>query len=633
MQAELFQQLTDVDTMRVYPGGSESNVVDVNLHVTLQTIAKLGYGNMIAVKQPATQMHMAKSAHSEHSIYMHPTKRMMLIGAECKGIEHSIRKCIPQLQAACGSTCLEMAQLGLDPDFCVVPGIAMAGGNIQFYAVHLLPKTFPVMVALSPELCLTGTAQDQLDIATWCVRLADFALENSAMISAAPASRALPEIAVALDMDNLFPKPVRDDHKIADQVASPSRPLHSGANGRLQRIMEIYARLHDRGSSTEGDHDLVQFPLGVVTVPGPEVDESKKVRDLLIRRCVLAGFRISNYTYRPLLLFRGLPAWNGWTTAKPPPELRAVYVQHLRRAVQLLNLAGVAHLDLRPSNIMWRRVDPAHQLLAMNLTDFEDAQLFGMGISNRYVSLCDSRHPFTAEEIQAARESHGRHQYQAGRGPPPQYIIACENHNTFYLDAITSWTQSTVIRFKAFMDSYVRPNRVATPRTHTPNPTTPGRLFPATPVRHGGGTISMYPPLLPTPTSASQPRRPTSDTREITRGMRALAFSSEDMIFSRNYYDWQAGPAPVQPGPVIGYAATSTTANVSHTLPVRSPARSMGSTWAGHTRATSGRSLGTAENLQLRQVGATSSIGRSTAGSRAVGARQSHTVASKTHRK
>ena len=60
----------------------------------------------------------------------------------------------PSHSVICDYGAINLARLGLDLADCVVPGIATAGGEIQFLAVYLLQPSFPVIIALSNQLSL-----------------------------------------------------------------------------------------------------------------------------------------------------------------------------------------------------------------------------------------------------------------------------------------------------------------------------------------------------------------------------------------------------------------------------------------------------------------------------------------------
>jgi hypothetical protein len=470
LQAESFPHISYLDTYPFQPTRADAALSENNLLILLHSMVNSTDGNVIAARRSKLsndKLHLTQLPYPAHAIYTNGRSSNLLAAGVVRGFSAPMRYCELELHAVSGSACLELSRRGLGRADCVVPGIGMAGRNVQFFATYLLSETFPVMVALTPELCLTGTMREQMEIATWCARVADFALQTTQLIRTAQSESPLPRTRVVLNMRQYFPKPLSDDC-VAVRVSNAAdvRPDYTTACVRLQRIMEVYQRLHEAAlsSANEGDRDLVLFPEGVVTVPGPHASGgSDGIKKLLIRTCQEAGFCVRDCDCRPVMLFPRLSPNDGWTTAKPPPDLTAAYVQHLRRAVHLLNRAGVAHLDLHPRNIMWRCVDPNIPAIEMRLVDFEDARLFGTIIPNRYVSLCDRRYPFSegqrqvayrwerAADAAAANTATDRAQFLRLREPPAQHIIACAYHNDFFLDAVAKWVQSSTFDFSDYM--------------------------------------------------------------------------------------------------------------------------------------------------------------------------------------
>jgi hypothetical protein len=473
LQAESFPHISYLDTYPFQPIRADAALSENNLLILLHSMVNSTDGNVIAARRSKLSndmMHLTQLPYPTHAIYTKDRRSMLVAAGVVRGFSAPMRYCELELHAVSGSACLELSRRGLGRADCVVPGIGMAGRNVQFFATYLLSGTFPVMVALTPELCLTGTTREQMEIATWCARVADFALQTTQLIRTPHPESPLPRPRVALNMRQYFPKPLSDDC-LSVPVANTDdvRPDYTTACVRLQRIMEVYQRLHEAALSSayESDRDLVLFPEGVVTVPGPHASGgSDGIKNLLIRTCQEAGFRVRGYDCRPVMLFPRLSPNDGWTTHKPSPNLVAAYVQHLRRAVHLLTRAGVAHLDLHPRNIMWRRVHPSIPTLEMRLVDFEDARLFGTIIPNRYVSLCDRRYPFSegqrqmayrwerAAEAAAASTATDRAQFLRLREPPAQHINACAYHNDFFLDAVAKWVQSSTADFSDYMGTH-----------------------------------------------------------------------------------------------------------------------------------------------------------------------------------
>ena len=100
---------------------------------------------------------------------------------------------------------------------------------------------------------------------------------------------------------------------------------------------------------------VILFPSGVI---GGMNDDLKHIEGLeQLRKSIEAAchkvpqFQFMDLRYKPIILF---PQLEDYHTDKPPLPLRVGYETSLERAITVLNQAGVAHLDLRPENIMWK---------------------------------------------------------------------------------------------------------------------------------------------------------------------------------------------------------------------------------------------------------------------------------------
>jgi serine/threonine protein kinase len=157
-----------------------------------------------------------------------------------------------------------------------------------------------------------------------------------------------------------------------------------------------------------------------------------------MRECYINGFRTVDLTFRPLILFPRLSPSDGWTDAKPALGIiQQLYLEQLKLAIDALNTAGIAHLDLRPANALWREIHNGDTpSVELRLIDFEDAVPFGQVIPPELVRVIvdsdDYRYPF---------QSGDEHSDQ----------IARVLHNEFFFEAIGRWTSSEVIEFTEFM--------------------------------------------------------------------------------------------------------------------------------------------------------------------------------------
>jgi len=426
-----------VDTFRKMPGGNETYLADQNLQKILQSMAHYSDDRLECRKKNIECVYMASSASPEHCLcYPHHSSEPIVIGAEVKGVENSIRSCYPQLLIACGCSSMKLKDLGVATEDAVVPGIAMAGSCIQFCAVYLVKNSFPVLVALSPELNPSGSYYEQEMIAEWCLRLVRFGIETGGLLDRVERVDALSPSKIILNMDEFFAKPVRNSRKGSHQQERHSGQLQasditSNKSIFMNEIMRMYEVL--RLACACSENTCVLFPSGVVSVPGEDVEHSKELREGLIAGCAKHGFDME-MDYRPLILFPLLAPTDGWRNDKPPSMLFPSYLEQLQLAVSTLNFARIAHLDLRPANIMWRAINDL--AVELRVIDFEDAVRFDYVIPKdlieTVVRTCDRRYPFQS-------------------GDESSVQLAQEFHNNFFLDAISTWLPDEELRFSSYM--------------------------------------------------------------------------------------------------------------------------------------------------------------------------------------
>jgi serine/threonine protein kinase len=88
------------------------------------------------------------------------------------------------------------------------------------------------------------------------------------------------------------------------------------------------------------------------------------------------NFKIDDLPRSPVIIFEHLKPTDSWSNSRPPNEKATKYLKTLKKAISVLTDAKVAHMDLRPSNIMWRW-NQEKQKIEIKIIDFEDAVIFG----------------------------------------------------------------------------------------------------------------------------------------------------------------------------------------------------------------------------------------------------------------
>jgi hypothetical protein len=236
---------------------------------------------------------------------------------------------------------------------------------------------------------------------------------------------------VLLNIDAHFFKPVFIDSKLIGRLENHVETIYSSRKtGFLNDIMTCYERLR-RAASTESKAWIL-FPVGVVTLPRSGVAENKFLREKLIARLSesFSTWDCSRLTLCPLVVYPMLRKEDGWSSDKPSHEHRDMYVHSLRLAVDLLNEAEIAHLDLRPENILWRVVrSGATPVIELKVIDFETAQPFGSKIPTVLI-----------ENVLEKRDY--RYPFKLGDDDPRRVIRADRSHNEFFMRAISMWVHS-----------------------------------------------------------------------------------------------------------------------------------------------------------------------------------------------
>ena len=465
--------LLSVDTFRNVSKGSETEGVDKNLGAMFRAMSYYCHGDLEFEDQKSIPSHLAVSVKPKVCLTVDAfdaTNTTVVVGSEAKGIDASLRVCYPQLIATCGSACIELHRLGLKREDCVVLGIAMAGEYCQFCAVYLIEDNFPVFVTLTPVLGLFDTLDVQYCIADWCLRMIAFGKETKRKLltevkaSKGRNSSVFASVRVILNMNGYFAKPIHKVWKtLGDNDDEDLMTLtYSKRNIRLNYIMRIYESLRskptDQSTSARSGSTSILFPLGVVSVPGDKdrhgskVKHNTELRKLLIAHCHRNGFTDMDLNYCPIVLFPLLPVSQGWCNDRPPTTtLRESYLKQLRIACNWLNEKRVAHLDLRPANIMWRSIvreqesssslQLSSEQVQLYIIDFEDAVMFDDGIPMGFVETVlrtkDTRYPFRSGDEKRERG-----------------LVAQAYHNEFFYEAIDHWIHSdSDLSFSEFMNS------------------------------------------------------------------------------------------------------------------------------------------------------------------------------------
>ena len=435
----------DLNTSRTYrpvPDGSEIKVVRPNLESMLSAALKIsGYDNIM---EKATQIFecgniLANKTQSEPCIAfkintVNKSHFIPIICSEAKGEEDSSREANSQIFTITGGSAIQQLYLlGLNNiENVAVPAISLSGDGFKVLGVYLVNDSFPILAELTR--IMDPIEESQL-VAIWLLKLLEFSKETITLLQNAASSYTENiNVEAVLKFENHFFKPLRDTslkvisvskEKVSSQsptvfqqvpISSSSESLPSPFTNlyfKLHRIMKVYKRL----DAVESSYLYVLFPRGLLMGPAWDVIQTQKIRETLDLICKI-DFPDISILHRPIIIYERLT----WKNTRPKIELIESYLFKLRLAVDILNKANVAHLDLRPANIMWREVDS--NSIEMKLIDFEDAQMFGFTIPNSFVNNVvsdkDYRYPFVYQNFDSD-------------------LAANQEHNEFYILLLTKW--------------------------------------------------------------------------------------------------------------------------------------------------------------------------------------------------
>lgn len=457
-----------------YPaGGGETKVNDPNLQVYCNYVLSRanaligqsssssgGDGLTFTLKKNSTGWNFnfvlaCDNSNPEYFIQAIQT-RCVVIGSEAKGVEHSHLESLPQVLQLCGDSALFLRRRGLAIDECVVPGIVVVGETFQIVGVYLMPAHFPVLVNVSPPISLTET----LMLAVWAEALAMFACETLSLVTRCGTVDDFIQINELQLSASSFFKPIRLDAKLTEECSSissqdSSTNPNSVSKQRvvLNHIMRIYQKLYQ--TSPEKATAVIQFPLGIITVPSSTNAHASSIRHA-IERCTKRHFKNMSYrfqslTYTPCLVLQNLSYDDSddlpgrcyrWKNERPRQEYVGPYLAQFARLIDLLNAAGVVHMDLRPQNVMWKAL--ANGSVQIQAIDFEEALFVGELVPADTVKMHkkDFRYPIAFEP--SVNDAYGA----------DQNVFAKTAYNDFFFDNISAWlTQSANdIGFNQFME-------------------------------------------------------------------------------------------------------------------------------------------------------------------------------------
>lgn len=398
-------------------GGSESELLDPYVNsVVLDEIVRLlnrsSDSSVVKIKDAVPFVPvMCKSVKSEYRLdYVTRERAFILFTTECKGSEASQFICLIQgLEMAADAAIYMSRSTALHYKDCSIPGILVYADIVQFYGVYLI-EDVPVIVYLTPPLSYSNVESRKI-IVRAIFACAEYLRESIRLLDSTVFNDDISLRQLQFSDEYYFYKPIKTGAKIHSSESVQYSGRVSASFISLERIMHLYQRV----SVGENSSKYILFPSGLLRIPHDACEEFT-----LIIRKIHTYFQCGSLNLVPVIIF---PHLEGWSSAKPPPEQGKEYIQLLTEAVDALNTAEVAHMDLRPANIMWRIT--AEKGMQLQIVDFEDAVLFG----------CKIRH------IEDLKNDVWR-QYPPMENEELHY--ASNYHNFWFLMCISEWIAADV---------------------------------------------------------------------------------------------------------------------------------------------------------------------------------------------
>jgi len=229
---------------------------------------------------------------------------------DAKGMAAGAIDALPQAFAFATNVMMEWLRLGMPWNEVKVPVWTTTGQLMKFGVARLLEPAFPYFVPMSPTLDLT-TPSGREEAATLLLKINEWcATEKVATI----AQQEEP-LQMRLDTTLYYLKPM--EHFFC---------VYPDQDKSLQHMLRVLQKVMTSNAARPN----VVAPITIRTA-------DNRMHDALVfHDFVKQGFTI------------GLPA---------DREQRKLYLQALREAADAVHRAGVVHLDLCPSNVLWKLVD------------------------------------------------------------------------------------------------------------------------------------------------------------------------------------------------------------------------------------------------------------------------------------
>ena len=270
---------------------------------------------------------------------------------EHKDAEASAFPAISQAAVTATNFAIGLLKRGVPRQSCIIPVIGHSGITMVIGATIILEPTFPTFIPLSKHLDLSDPYESKVAFAyikkasEHCLALYQLLLG----IAVPPDVRKVPQVRMALDLSNnrsLFIKTIdRATYQRGIGLFTDHNHDPTDVDSGIQNMMMVFNKLYNSAA-----RQYVEFPLSIRT---PD-SASTKFYQIIYQNLSTLGFVI------------GAP--NRMTNEEDYNK----YCISLRRAVHAVHAAGVIHVDLYLSNVMWKK---SGDEVEIRIIDWDTSQL------------------------------------------------------------------------------------------------------------------------------------------------------------------------------------------------------------------------------------------------------------------
>jgi hypothetical protein len=270
---------------------------------------------------------------------------------EHKGSEASAFPAISQAAVTATNFAIGLLKRGVPRQSCIIPVIGHSGIAMVIGATIILEATFPTFIPLSKHLDLSDPYESKVAFA-YIKKASDHCLALSQLLLgiSAPDVRQVPQVHMALDLSNnrsLFIKTIdRETYQRGIGLFSDHNQDPTDVEPGIQNMMMVFNKLYNSATA----RPYVAFPLSIRT---PD-SASKKLYQIIYQNLSTLGFVI------------------GAPNRMTDEDNYNKYCISLRRAVDAVHAAGVLHVDLYLSNVMWKKTGDEVEI---KIIDWDASQL------------------------------------------------------------------------------------------------------------------------------------------------------------------------------------------------------------------------------------------------------------------